>query len=110
MTSMFRRPIHSAAGVLPSKLRRFHGHRVNAFPVHSIDQRHQLSLVELNPAMPDLRPAKLRLLKTFRIKTDAGSIPKYDFDSVGPFCTEDIKRAIEWIAAGVTDQRQQSVY
>src|ERR1700689_1078981 len=60
--------------------------------------------------MPDLRPAKLRFLKTFRIKTNAGSIPKYNFDSVGPFCTEDIKRAIEWIAAGVTDQGQQAVY
>ncbi|MEI9915725.1 MAG: hypothetical protein WDN29_07860 [Methylovirgula sp.] len=55
---------------LPNKLRRLRCHRMNPLPIHAVDERQQLRLIELNPAMPDLRPAKLRFLQALRVKTN----------------------------------------
>ncbi|HEY0146652.1 MAG TPA: hypothetical protein VGB93_11000 [Methylovirgula sp.] len=91
---------------LPNKLRRLRCHRMNPLPIHAVDERQQLRLIELNPAMPDLRPAKLRFLQALRVKTNPRSIPKYDFDSVGPLGAKNVKRTVKGIAAGVPHQRQ----
>ncbi len=37
---------------------------MDAFPIHAVDERQQLRLIELDPMMPDPRPAKLRFLRS----------------------------------------------
>ncbi|MFW8642073.1 DUF5372 family protein [Rhizobium beringeri] len=47
---------------LPNNLRRLHRHRADPFPVHAVNERHKLSMIELHPVVADPRPAELRLL------------------------------------------------
>lgn len=61
--ALFRVLVHFAAGLLPNNLRRLHRHGPNPLPVHAIDQRQKLGMVELNAVMTDPRPAELRFFQ-----------------------------------------------
>ncbi len=68
---------------LPNKLRRLHCHRMNAFPIHAVDERHQLRMIELNPLCAIRGQQNCAFLQALRVKTNPRSIPKDNFDSVG---------------------------
>ncbi len=74
---------------LPNNLRPLHRHDANPLPVHAIDERQKLGMVELNPVMTDPRLAELRFFQPLGIKADAGAVPPDDFHSVRSFGPED---------------------
>ncbi|MER9217297.1 hypothetical protein NKI54_36090, partial [Mesorhizobium sp. M0663] len=59
----FQLPDSSCRRVLPNRLRPPDGLRSNPFPVHSVNQSHELSMIELDPVVADPRPAELRLIQ-----------------------------------------------
>jgi len=77
---------------LPNNLRRLHRHRAHPFPVHAVNQRHELGMVELDSVVAYPRPAKLRFLQPLGVKADPGSIPPDDLDPVSP--TTDILHTV----------------
>ncbi|MER8868236.1 hypothetical protein NKI19_32055, partial [Mesorhizobium sp. M0751] len=58
---LFQLPDSSCRRVLPNRLRPPDGLRPNPFPVHSVNQSHELSMIELDPVVADPRPAELRV-------------------------------------------------
>lgn len=66
-------------------------------------------MIELHAGRPDLRPNELIFFQPLRIKTDPGTIPPGDLNSVCSLGPEDIKRATERIIAGIAHQRQKAV-
>ena len=70
----------------------------------------QLSMVELHPMLTDPRPAEVRLLQALAVQNHAGAVPPDDFDAIGSFGPEDVKRAAEGIGSGLAHQRQQAVW
>ena len=77
--------IHFAAAGLSSKYRGFDCHGTNPLPVQTVEQRHELGMVELHPDMPDPRPAERGFLEAFRKEADAAAIPPDDFHPVRRF-------------------------
>src|SRR4051812_26836184 len=94
---------------LPDGERGPDGHGANSLPVHAIDQRQELGMVELNPVRADPRPAKLRFLQPFAVKAHAGAIPPDDLHPIRSLGPKDIKSPAEGIGSRIAHQRQKTV-
>ena len=101
--------IHFAAAGVPSKYGRFYRHGSHLLPGQIIRRRHELSSIELDPDMPERRPAERRFLERFRIKADAAAVPPDDLDPICALRTARIKRAAERVLASIAHQRQKAV-
>src|SRR3954470_8391292 len=94
---------------LPDRLRRSDNHGTNPRPVHAIDQRQELSMVELNPVRANPRPAELRLLQPFAVEAHAGAIPPDDLHPIRTLGPEDVKSPAERIGSRIAHHRQKTV-
>src|SRR3954464_10751022 len=94
---------------LPDRLWGPDGHGANPRPVHAVDQRQELGMVELNPVRADPRPAKLRLLQSFAVEAHTGAVPPDDLHPIRTLGPKDIKSPAERIGSRVAHQRQKTV-
>ena len=104
------RLIHLAAAELSSKYRRSDRNGADPLPVETIQKRHQLGVIELDPDMSDARPAERGFLQALCIQTYAAAVPPNDLDPVRPLRTEYIECATERIVPGISNQRKKAVW
>src|SRR5690606_18034031 len=96
--------------LLPGRLRSADRHCPHPLPVHPVDQRQQLRVAHLDPAVANPRPAERCFLQPLGIKTQPGAVPPHDLDPVGPLGAKDIECAVERIRSGIAHQANQTVW
>src|ERR1700735_4208532 len=82
---------------------------MNPRPVHPVDERHQLRRTQPDDPIFKPGPAKTVFIQTLGEQANSTAIPPDNLDPVLAFRPEHIKRAREWIGAGIAHQRQQSL-